>query len=182
VALLLDDLHWADPASRDLLRVVARGLADLPLLLLATYRADEVARDHPLATLLPLLVREARAARLDPRPLTPDDLRALVRPRYALPPADEDRLVAYLGARTEGNPLYAGEVLRALAEAGTPNLATSSRLCATPGAAKAAGDDYWRRGRRGLAGAGGGASRATTVASHARACGDASQGSAASAV
>jgi len=119
VALLLDDLHWADPASRDLLRVVARGLADLPLLLLATYRADEVARDHPLAALLPLLVREARAARLDPRPLTPDDLRALVRPRYALPPADEDRLVAYLDARTEGNPLYAGEVLRALAEAGT---------------------------------------------------------------
>ena len=119
VALLLDDLHWADPASRDLLRVVARGLADTPLLLLATYRADEVARDHPLATLLPLLVREARAARLDPRPLTPANLRALVRPRYALPPADEDRLVAYLGARTEGNPLYAGEVLRALDEAGT---------------------------------------------------------------
>src|SRR3954452_2013445 len=55
-------------------------------------------------------------------------------------------------------------------------------LCATPDAAKAAGDDYLRRGRRGLAGAGGGASRATTVASHARACGDVSQGSAASAM
>ncbi|HEX5505631.1 MAG TPA: AAA family ATPase, partial [Thermomicrobiales bacterium] len=118
LALLLEDLHWADPATLDLLRVVARGLGDLPVLLLCTYRADEVAHGHPLAPLLPALVREARAARLAPRPLTADDLRALVRPRYALAPADEDRLVAYLDGRSEGNPLSAGEVLRALEEAG----------------------------------------------------------------
>jgi len=61
-------------------------------------------------------------------------------------------------------------------------LITIIGLCATPGAARAAGDDYLQRGRRGLAGAGGGASRATTVASHARACGDVSQASAASAM
>lgn len=52
VVLLLDDLHWADPASLDLLRVLGRQLANLPLLLLVTYRADELTRRHPLYGLL----------------------------------------------------------------------------------------------------------------------------------
>ena len=124
VVLLLDDLHWADPASLDLLRVIARGLADLPLLLLATYRADELTRRHPLYALLPLLVREARAARLDLRPLGEADLTALIG-RYALPPADGDRLVTYLRDHAEGNPFYAGEVLRSLVETGVLQVAAA---------------------------------------------------------
>ncbi|HET8632494.1 MAG TPA: AAA family ATPase [Thermomicrobiales bacterium] len=119
LVLLLDDLHWADPASLDLLRVVARGLGDLAVLLLATYRADEVAHGHPLYARLPALVREARPARLDLRPLDGAGLQALVAGRYPLDPADEARLVAYLRARTEGNPFFAGELLRTLEEEGT---------------------------------------------------------------
>jgi len=118
LVLLLEDLHWADPASLDLLRALARGLADATLLLLATYRAEEVRRQHRLYALLPTLVREARADRLDLRPLGDDDLRALVRARHALTPWDEARLVAYLGERSGGNPLFAGELLRALAAGG----------------------------------------------------------------
>ncbi len=118
LVLLLDDLHWADPASLDLLRVLARGLADRPLLLLATYRADELTRQHPLYALLPLLAREARAVQVGLRPLATADLHALVHARYPLAAPDEARLVAYLAARAEGNPFYAGELLRALAEAG----------------------------------------------------------------
>ncbi|HET8628937.1 MAG TPA: AAA family ATPase [Thermomicrobiales bacterium] len=117
MVLLLDDLHWADSGSLDLLRVLARHLADLPLLLLATYRVDELTRRHPLYQLLPLLVREARAARLDVHALDEAGLRALVA-GYALPPADADRLAGYLHGRSEGNPFFAGELLRALAEAG----------------------------------------------------------------
>ncbi len=48
LVLVLEDLHWADRASLDLLRFVARGLADLPLLLVATYR-DEERRPAPSA-------------------------------------------------------------------------------------------------------------------------------------
>jgi AAA ATPase domain len=114
LVLLLEDLHWADPASLDLLRAVSRGLADLSLLLLATYRADEVARDHPLATYLPLLVREARATRLDLRPLDEATIGALVASRYTLRAADHVHLVGYLAARTEGNALFLGELLRTL--------------------------------------------------------------------
>jgi DNA-binding CsgD family transcriptional regulator len=64
-----------------------------------------------------VLVREARAARLDLHPLADDDLRALVRARYALPPGDEDHLAVYLRDRAEGNPFFTGEVLRTLEEA-----------------------------------------------------------------
>ncbi|MGN6564786.1 MAG: ATP-binding protein [Thermomicrobiales bacterium] len=114
LVLLLDDLHWADPASLDLLRVLARDLAALPVLLLAAYRADEIGGAHPLAALLPSLVREARAVRLDLRPLDGAAIATLVAARYALGAADRIRLVGYLTGRTEGNALFLGEVLRTL--------------------------------------------------------------------
>jgi predicted ATPase len=112
--LLLDDLHWADPASLDLLRVVARGLSEVPLLLLAAYRADEIAPDQPLARLAPLLVREAHAERLDLRPLGEAAIGALVAARYTLADADRARLVRYLVGRTEGNALFLSELLHTL--------------------------------------------------------------------
>ena len=114
LVLLLDDLHWADPASLDLLRTLARNLADLPLLVLATYRDDEVGGDHPLAILLPALVRESRAARIDLRLLDAGAIEALIAMRYVLDRDDLVRLVAYLVARTEGNALFLGELLRTL--------------------------------------------------------------------
>ena len=90
LVLLLDDLHWADPASLDLLRFLARSLATLPLLLLATYRADELTRRHPLYPLCPLLVREAGAERVDLHPLDDDAVRALVEARYRLAGGEAD--------------------------------------------------------------------------------------------
>jgi DNA-binding CsgD family transcriptional regulator len=117
LVMLLDDLHWADPASLDLLRFVARSLATLPLLLIATYRADELTRRHPLYQLLPLLEREAHATRLDLRRLTADAIRALVA-RYNLPDADQERLVTHLQARAEGNAFFVTQLLRALEEDG----------------------------------------------------------------
>ncbi|HET8629348.1 MAG TPA: AAA family ATPase [Thermomicrobiales bacterium] len=116
LVLLLDDLHWADPASLDLLRVLARGLGDLPLLLLATYRSDELPDRHPLAALLPRLVREAGADRLALRPLDGAAVHALVAARYSLAEPELARLAAYLQARAEGNPFFLGELLRTLEE------------------------------------------------------------------
>ena len=69
LVLVLDDLHWADAASLDLLHVLARQIASLPILLIATYRDDELLPGHPLAHLLPALVRESAAARFDLRRL-----------------------------------------------------------------------------------------------------------------
>jgi DNA-binding CsgD family transcriptional regulator len=116
--LVLDDLHWADPASLDLLRVVARDLATVPIVLLVTYRADELTRHHRLYTLLPTLVRESPAVRLDLRPLDAAAVRVLVTARYALPTADRTRLATYLHERSEGNPFFLGELCRSLEAAG----------------------------------------------------------------
>jgi len=118
VVLLLDDLHWADPASLDLLRALARSLPTLPLLLLVTYRADELSPTHPLTRLLLAILREAPVERLDLRPLRADDTATLVTGRYCLPDADTTRLAAYTHQRAEGNPLFLGELLRTLEEEG----------------------------------------------------------------
>lgn len=114
--LLLEDLHWADPGSLGLLRFLARSAAALPLLIVVTYRADELTHRHPLFALFPLLVRETGAIRLDLRRLELDHVRELVATRYRLSRGDEDRLVGYLGDRAEGNPLYIVELLRTLEE------------------------------------------------------------------
>lgn len=114
IVILLGDLHWADPASLDLLRFVSRIIQELPALLLVTYRAEEVTHDRPLHRLIPLLVREAKVIRIELRPLPDDDVWALVKGRYALPSADITRLVTYLQARAQGNPLFIEELLRDL--------------------------------------------------------------------
>lgn len=118
LVLLLDDAHWMDPASLDLLRFLARSLGESPILVVATYRSDELTRRHPLYAFLPVLVRETGAKRLDLRPLDAGAVRSLVDERYRLPAADAARLVDYLQSRAEGNPLFVGELLRALEESG----------------------------------------------------------------
>ncbi len=117
VVLFLDDCQWADVASLDLLRFLARSIAGLPLLVLITYRDEELRRGHPFDLLLPTLVREASAARIVLRPLDIAAVRLLVTGRYVLPDVECDRLIGYVQARAEGNPFYLGELLRSLEEA-----------------------------------------------------------------
>jgi DNA-binding CsgD family transcriptional regulator/tetratricopeptide (TPR) repeat protein len=114
--VILEDLHWADPASVDLLRHVGPHLRHLPILLLATYRVDELTPSRPFAQHLPALVRETEAIRLDLHRLDASALRALVASQINLAKADEDRLVAYLDQHAEGNPFFATELLRTLDE------------------------------------------------------------------
>ena len=57
--LVLEDLHWADTATLDVLRLLARRLDDLPVLVVATYRDDELDRTHPLRVALGELPRDA---------------------------------------------------------------------------------------------------------------------------
>ncbi|HEX5164139.1 MAG TPA: BREX system ATP-binding domain-containing protein [Thermomicrobiales bacterium] len=118
LVLVLDDLHWADQASLDFLRYLARQISHDRILLLATYRSDEIHRHHPLFDLLPLLVRESGAERLEVHRLDAAGHRALVANRYTLPQVDTDRLVQYLELHAEGNPLFALELLRTLEDEG----------------------------------------------------------------
>lgn len=118
VLILLEDLHWADPASLDLLRYLGVYLGQWPVLLVATYRPDELARNHPFYQHLPALVREADGLCIHLRPLDTDAFQALVGVRYRLSVADTARLVAYLDRHADGNPFFAVELLQALEEEG----------------------------------------------------------------
>jgi predicted ATPase len=116
MVILLEDLHWADPEGLDLLRVVAREAASQALLVLATFRGDELASNNPLYRVLPVLEREAGVRRLELRRLHPEALHDLVVARYHLMEADSARLVAYLYSEASGNPFFTQQLLRALEE------------------------------------------------------------------
>ncbi|MEW2610053.1 AAA family ATPase [Streptomyces sp. NPDC047880] len=110
--LVLEDLHWADQSSRDLLRfLLGRGVLRHRLAVFASYRADDLHRRHPLRPLLAELVRLPLVERLELRPLADPDVDRLVRalePR-PLPDATVRRIVE----RAEGNAFYAEELLAA---------------------------------------------------------------------
>jgi len=116
LVMLLEDLHWADPESLDLLRVVARESASQALLVLATFRGDELASNHQLYRLLPVLERESGARRIELRRLHQEALRELVATTYHMTEANSARLVGYLYAQAGGNPFFTQQLLRALEE------------------------------------------------------------------
>jgi len=104
VIVLLEDVHWADPASLELLRHISTRLARVPLLLVVTYRVDEITRQNPFHHQLPLLVHDSGGLRLDLKRLDATDLDALVALMYGVPENDRSRLIGYLLDHAEGNP------------------------------------------------------------------------------
>lgn len=118
VVVLLEDLHWSDSASLELLRFLAARISHLPVFLLITYRVDELTRRHPLYQQLPGLVRAGLGLRLDLRRLDDAGIGELIRTRHQLSATDEQRLCSYLEQHAQGNPFYATELIRALEETG----------------------------------------------------------------
>lgn len=114
--VVLEDVHWADAASLDVLRLLAAGVTRTHLLVVATYRDTVAERGAPLSAALPALVREAGVARVSLRGLARDGLAQLA--ASALDDEVPATLVTALHERTEGNPFYATQLL-SLVEAGT---------------------------------------------------------------
>ncbi|MDA0180698.1 AAA family ATPase [Solirubrobacter phytolaccae] len=109
--LTIEDLHWADRSTRAFLVYLASSLCREKVLVVTTYRPDELHRRHPLRPLLAELERDSRARRVELRPLTREELAAQLSDILgAAPRAD---LLERLFARSEGNPLFAEELLAA---------------------------------------------------------------------
>ena len=110
-ALVLEDIHWADRSTRAFLVFLGRSLWTERVLVIATYRSDELHRRHPLRPLLAELERDTRARRIELTRLTRDELADLLEDILGGPPDAE--LVERLYARSEGNPLFTEELLAA---------------------------------------------------------------------
>jgi DNA-binding CsgD family transcriptional regulator len=111
--LVLEDVHWADRSSRDLLRYLLARLADEPVAVIASYRADDLHRRHPLRPLLAELVRLPTVERLELSPLPDAEVAALVRRLGAGAGPLPESLVEDVVLRAEGNAFYAEELLAA---------------------------------------------------------------------
>lgn len=121
--LIVEDLHWSDQTSLDLLHYLARRCAASPLLVLLTYRSDEV---HPsLNHFLAQLDRERLAQEFPLAPLSRSEVSAMLSAIFALrrsvftmPPLAQGDLLDAMYALTEGNPFLIEELFKSLIETG----------------------------------------------------------------
>jgi DNA-binding CsgD family transcriptional regulator len=107
--LVVEDVHWADEATLDLLRFLARRLGASPVLLVVTFRDDELGPQHPVRLLAGDLASSALVRRLRLAPLSRQAVAVLAGPHGLDPVA--------LYERTGGNPFFVTEVLGAGDEA-----------------------------------------------------------------
>ena len=103
--IVVEDIHWADEATLDLLRYLGRRLRDAAVLLIATYRDDGLAAGDPLRVALGDLASQRCTRRIGLAPLSLDAVRALA--------GGSGLAAAELYKLTGGNPFYVTEVLRA---------------------------------------------------------------------
>jgi DNA-binding NarL/FixJ family response regulator len=111
VVLVLEDLHWADASTRDVLAYLIRALRGRRVLVVATYRTDELHRRHPLRPFLAEYERMAGVERIELEPLRLEDVAGLV--RGILEDEPDPGFVERVHERSEGNPLFAEELLAA---------------------------------------------------------------------
>lgn len=121
--LWLDDLHWADSSSLQLLHYLARESQDQPLLLAGAYRSTSLTSGHPLATLRQGLLRQGLLVELSLAPFCEDDVALLL--HLLGGEGGGGTLARWLHRETEGHPFFLAEVLRTLAQEGL-DLATAA--------------------------------------------------------
>ncbi|MEM7134065.1 MAG: BTAD domain-containing putative transcriptional regulator [Chloroflexota bacterium] len=114
--LVLEDLHWADPLTLDLIAVFMEALADIPLLLLCIYRPEQAHRCWQLATQARRKCPE-RFTELHLRELTPSQSRRMIASLLAIDNLPES-VREMIQQKSAGNPFFVEEVVRSLIDAG----------------------------------------------------------------
>jgi predicted ATPase len=120
VVAVVEDAHWADEATLDLLVFVGRRVAGTSAMVVVTYRDDEVGPGHPLATVIGDLATARWVHRLELPALTREAVATLARPEGI----DPDRLHRATG----GNPFFVTELLGAPIDTSVDKPGESGRL------------------------------------------------------
>jgi predicted ATPase len=114
--LVVEDLHWSDDTSMEFLHYLARRCSTHRLLLLLTYRSDEVSPS--LRHFLAQLDREHLSQEILLARLTREEVEAMLRAIFALPRSARVELSDPMYTLTEGNPFFVEEILKSLIVAG----------------------------------------------------------------
>ncbi|MFG2073852.1 ATP-binding protein [Nonomuraea maritima] len=112
VLFVIEDLHWADRSTRDLLVFLSRMVQSERVCVVGTYRTDDLHRRHPLRPVLAELKRLPAVMSVELGPLAPEALAD-----YVVTLGDVDpQSLGLIVSRAEGNPFYAEELFAAVAE------------------------------------------------------------------
>ena len=114
LVLVVDDLHWVDPASSELIRYVANNLGRVPILLVVTYRAEDAAAERDLIAQLARLASRQIAL----TPLAEDSTAEMA--EILLGPDASPADVRRIAHDADGNPLFVEELVAALGTTGVP--------------------------------------------------------------
>ncbi len=111
VVLVLEDLHWSDSSTLELISYLSQRRRPARMLLVGTYRSTEVAEgDHPLRSLVQELTARGQCDRMKLEPLAPRDVAAYLSRRLEGGPVEED-LAQLVYERTDGHPLFLTNVV-----------------------------------------------------------------------
>src|SRR4029450_5778620 len=112
--LVLEDLHWADESTLLLTEYLAPLLAEMPVLIIGTYRDDEIDISHPLSQVISRLGRRRLIDRISLRRLSFGNVRAMVEALVGQPPPEG--LVRVIDSETEGKPFFVADLYLHLVE------------------------------------------------------------------
>jgi predicted ATPase len=116
LVIFLDDLHWIDGATVDLLRYLMHRLAELPIWLVGAYQHDGIDPEHPFLRLRSALIVEDRARVLRLERLPAAAIVAWVNTVPGLGQSHKDRLTELVAQRGQGNPFITSQILLELSE------------------------------------------------------------------
>ncbi|MCP5118690.1 MAG: AAA family ATPase, partial [bacterium] len=113
LAVVFEDLHWADEPTLLLLQHITQTVGTMPMLLMGTYRDVELDVERPFAALLETLLRRGQATRISLKRLPVAGVEGMLESLTGKTPPPS--LARVIFEETEGNPFFVGEVYRHLA-------------------------------------------------------------------
>ncbi len=113
LVVVMEDIHWADESTRHLLRFLARALTDASVMIITTYRSDELTRRHPLRPFLADVGRFPGTVRIDLPNLERAEVAELLTQLMERPPSNV--VIDLVYKRSEGIPYFVEELTRSAA-------------------------------------------------------------------
>jgi ATP/maltotriose-dependent transcriptional regulator MalT len=112
ILLFFDDIQWADNASLDLVRKTAEKISSIPLMIIASYRSEEITSDHKIRRIRNLLRRSRKVKEIEIKPLNFEETKELI--EQIVKSKVDESTAEIIYNHTQGLPLFTEEVVQTL--------------------------------------------------------------------